>query len=166
VITIRGEQPDDVAAIRELNQRAFAQNQEANIVDALRANGAAMLSLVAILDGHVAGHIMYSPIEVGDVIGAGLGPMAVLPEHQRQGIGGRLVEAGTQRLSSTGVPVIVVLGHPAYYPRFGFLPASRYGVRCEWPVPDEVFMMLVLDQARMSGLTGVARYRPEFSTVG
>jgi putative acetyltransferase len=166
VITIRIEGPDDVAAIRELNQRAFAQNQEANIVDALRANGAAMLSLVAIIGGHVAGHIMYSPIEVGDVIGAGLGPMAVLPEHQRQGIGGRLVEAGTERLSSTGVPVIVVLGHPAYYPRFGFLPAGRYGVRCEWPVPDEAFMMLVLDQARMSGVTGVARYRPEFSTVG
>jgi len=166
VIEIREEQPDDIAAIREVNQRAFAQSQEANIVDALRANGAAMLSLVAIIDGHIAGHIMYSPIAVGGVIGAALGPMAVLPEHQRQGIGGRLVEAGTKRLSTTGVPVIVVLGHPAFYPRFGFKPASRFEVSCEWPVPDEVFMMLVLDQARMAGVTGMARYRPEFSTVG
>src|SRR5687767_11776613 len=93
-IEVREEGPADVSAIRDLNQRAFEQNQEANIVDALRSNGGALLSLVATVNGRVAGHIMYSPISVGSLRGAALGPMAVLPELQRHGIGSELVEAG------------------------------------------------------------------------
>jgi putative acetyltransferase len=166
VIEIREERPEDLATIRAVNQRAFEQDQEANIVDALRVDGGAMLSLVAIVDGVIAGHILYSPIEIGGLTGAALGPMAVLPTHQRQGIGSRLVEAGTDRLARAGVPAIVVVGHPEFYPRFGFKPASQYGVRCEWPVPDDVFMMLVLDETRMAGVTGLAKYRSEFSTIG
>jgi putative acetyltransferase len=81
VIEIRHEQPGDVDAIRVVNQRAFGQDQEANIVDALRASGAAMLSLVVVLDNQIVGHIMYSPIQVGSVAGAALAPMAVVPEH-------------------------------------------------------------------------------------
>lgn len=81
---IREETAADIEAIREVNQSAFAQDQEGNIVDALRSNGAATLSLVAIVDGELVGHIMYSPATVGDITGAALGPMSVLPEFQRQ----------------------------------------------------------------------------------
>jgi putative acetyltransferase len=165
VIEIRREQPDDIAAIRDVNRRAFGQNQESNIVDALRANGAAALSLVAAVDGQAVGHIMYSPLVVGDVQGAALGPMAVVPEHQNRGLGTRLVEAGNEYLRHDGCPFVAVLGHPTFYPRFGFRPANTYGIMCEWNVADEVFMVLVLDEAKMAGAVGTAKYRTEFSTV-
>ncbi len=108
---------------------------------------------------------MYSPASVGDVIGVGLGPMAVLPKHQRRGVGSKLVDAGNGKLKEAGCPFIIVLGHPNFYPRFGFAPARSRGITCEWDVPDEVFMLLVLDQTQMQGVSGLARYRPEFSTV-
>jgi len=163
---IREERPEDIAAIRAVNRRAFDQEQEGNIVDALRSNGVALLSLVATLNGQVVGHIMYSPITVGDdVTGAALGPVAVVPEHQRQGIGSKLIEVGNQKLKHAGHPFIIVLGHADYYPRFGFEPASTRGIKCEWEVPDDVFMLLILDQEKMQGVSGLAKYRHEFSTV-
>ena len=165
MIEIREEQPDDVDAIRNVNKRAFGQEQEGHIVDALRSNGAALLSLVATLNGRVVGHVMYSPITVGDVTGAALGPMAVLPEHQRLGIGSKLVEAGNQKLKDAGWPFIIVLGHSHFYPRFGFTPASALGITCEWDVPADVFMVLILDQQKMDGISGSAKYRQEFSSV-
>lgn len=164
MIEIREERPEDIAAIREVNKRAFGQDQEGNIVDALRSNGGVLLSLVATLNGQVVGHIMYSPITVGDnATGAALGPMAVLPEHQREGIGSKLIEAGTQKLKEAGYTFIIVLGHPAYYPRFGFTPAAGFGIKCEWDVPGEAFMLLALDQSKMQDASGLARYRNEFS---
>ena len=163
-IEIREEGPDDVAAIRDVNKRAFGQDQEGKIVDALRSNGAALLSLVATLNGEVVGHIMYSPITVGDeVTGGALGPMAVLPEHQRLGIGSKLVQAGNLKLKDAGCPFIIVLGHANFYPRFGFKPARTFGVKCEWDVPDEAFMLLVLDESKMQGVSGLAKYRHEFT---
>ena len=166
MIEIREEHQGDVTAIRDVNRQAFGQDHEGNIVDALRANGAALLSLVATLNGRVVGHIMYSPLFMGgDVRGAALGPMAVLPEHQRQGIGSMLVEAGNQKLRHAGCPFIVVVGHSTFYPRFGFRPASTCGIACEWDVPDNVFMVLVLDQAKMPGVSGLVKYRHEFSSV-
>ena len=165
MIEIREEHSGDVSAIRDLNKHAFGQDQEGNIVDALRSNGAVLLSLVATLNGHVVGHIMYSPLSVSEVDGAALGPMAVLPEHQRQGLGSKLVEAGNRRLKESGCPFIIVVGHANFYPRFGFKPASTCGITCEWEMPDDVFMVLALDHARMAGISGLAKYRPEFSTV-
>jgi putative acetyltransferase len=164
-LSIREERREDIPLIREVNRLAFEQDQEANIVDALRSNGAALLSLVAVLDDAVVGHILYSPARIGSIEGVGLGPMAVLPSHQRRGIGSQLVEAGTARLRERGCPFIIVLGHPAFYPRFGFTPARAMGIYCEWEVPDEVFMIVVLDQDRMRGASGLATYRQEFSTV-
>jgi putative acetyltransferase len=165
VIEIREDRADDVAAVRELNRRAFGQDQESNIVDALRANGAALLSLVATLNDRVVGHIMYSRAVIGgSVRGAALGPMAVLPEFQRQGIGSELVEAGNQKLKDSGCPFIIVVGHADYYPRFGFRPASEHGIQCEWDVPDDVFMLHILDEAKMAGVSGLAKYRHEFSS--
>jgi putative acetyltransferase len=166
LVQIQEELPDDIPAIRELNQRAFGQDQEANIVDALRSNGGCLLSLVAIVNDRLVGHIMYSPLSVGsEITGAALGPMAVLPEYQRQGIGSQLVEAGNQKLNDAGCPFIIVVGHPEYYPKFGFTPANAHGITCEWEVPDNAFMLLVLDQMKMQGVSGSAKYRPEFSSV-
>jgi putative acetyltransferase len=165
LIDIREESGNDLAAIRDVNKRAFDQDQEANIVDALRLNGAALLSLVATIHGQVVGHIMYSPATVGDVTGAALGPMAVLPQYQRQGIGSKLVEAGNQRLTDAETPFIIVLGHADYYPRFGFKRASTLAMKCEWDVPDEVVMLLILDHTKMQGVSGLVKYRHEFSTV-
>ena len=166
LIEIREERPDDVAAVREVNRRAFGQDQESNIVDALRTNGGALLSLVATLYDRVVGHIMYSPISVGDTVnGAALGPMAVLPEHQRQRIGHRLVETGNRKIKDAGYSFIIVVGYAAYYPRFGFRPASKYEIQCEWDVPDEAFMVLMLDAAKMRGVSGLAKYQDEFPTI-
>jgi putative acetyltransferase len=166
LIEIREERPGDVESIRDVNKCAFGQDLEGKIVDALRSNGAALLSLVATQNGKVVGHIIYSPASVGDeVTGAALGPMAVHPEHQRQGIGIKLVEAGNRKLQEAGHPFIIVVGHANYYPRFGFRPASTHGIQCEWEVPDEVFMMLILDEAKMQGVSGLAKYRHEFSSV-
>ena len=109
---------------------------------------------------------MYSLLTVAENIdGVALGPMAVVPEYQRQGIGAKLIEAGNRKIKDAGYPFIIVVGHPAYYPRFGFRPASEYGIKCEWDVPDDVFMLLVLDQAKMEGVSGLAKYRHEFSSV-
>ena len=108
---------------------------------------------------------MYSPLVVGEVTGAALGPMAVLPEQQRQGIGTKLVEAGNRKLKDAGCPFIIVVGHPNYYPRFGFVPANTHGIECEWEVPTDAFMLLVLNQSKLQGVAGLAKYRHEFSSV-
>ena len=164
-IEIRPERPGDLTAIHAAHELAFGQRQEGDIVDALRRNGAASLSLVATEGGEIVGHIVYSPIAiVGRIEGAALGPMAVHPEWQRQGVGTALIRAGNAALKGEGCPFIIVLGHPEYYPRFGFRRASEHRVRCQWAVPDDVFMLLVLDQVRMAGVSGEARYRPEFSS--
>lgn len=156
---IRDERPADIASIRRVNTRAFGGDQEANIVDALRSNGASLLSLIAVDEGDVVGHVMFSPVTIGEMTGAGLGPMAVVPERQRQGIGSDLVTASLQRLRRAACPFVVVLGHPAFYPRFGFRTASAYGISCEWPVPDEAFMVMVMDVPQMQTVKGLARYR-------
>lgn len=165
MVEIREEQPDDVPAIREVNRHAFGQDAEGALVDALRGSGAALLSLVAVLDGGVVGHIMFSPVRVGDVTGAALAPMAVLPGPQRGGIGSQLVRPGIRRLEESACPFVLVLGHARYYPRFGFTPASGRGITCEWEVPDDAFMVLVLDSVGMASVSGRAMYRPEFSTL-
>jgi putative acetyltransferase len=170
VATVRRERPGDVAAIRAVHALAFGGAVEAEIVDALRARGKATLSLVAVDAERVVGHILISPVTItlpseedGEARAAlGLGPMAVLPTHQRQGIGSLLVRAGLAACRDAGHGCVVVLGHPAYYPRFGFEPASRRGVRWEHPVPDEAFMILELRQGGLGGRGGIVRYQPEF----
>jgi putative acetyltransferase len=164
---IRDEAEGDALAVRVVNEEAFGSPLEAGIVDALRTACADRLSLVAERDGRIVGHILFTPVEIdaamGSVRGYGLAPMAVRTAWQRQGIGSALVAEGTRRLRAAGAPFVIVIGHPEYYPRFGFEPASRHGIRCQWPaVADDAFMLLVLDPARASRLAGVARYRPEF----
>src|SRR4030042_11450 len=162
---IRREQPQDIADIREVNMRAFGQEQEASIVDKVRENCNSVLSLVAFTDGKVVGHILFSPAVIegqhGRLVGTGLAPIAVLPEYQRKGIGTELVQTAIARIKHGGCPYIIVIGQPEYYARFGFEKAGRFGISSEWGVPDEAFMILMLDRKAKTGITGVARYREE-----
>jgi putative acetyltransferase len=171
MIRIRKERHEDIREVRKLNEKAFiqayGQASEADLVDKLRENCASILSLVAVRDDRIVGHIMFSPVRIeGDKImdGMGLAPMAVLPELQHQGIGSRLVQAaGLEILKNQGSPFIIVLGHPEYYPRFGFELASHSVICSQWEgVPDEAFMILILNEKAVSGVHGVARYRNEF----
>ena len=164
-IEIREEQTCDADAIRRVVTEAFGQPQEAQLVEALRNNCPDLLSLVAVAGQDIVGHILFSPALLGDVQGMGLAPMAVSPARQRDGIGSELVRAGLAKLEAQGCPFVIVLGHPDYYPRFGFERASERGVRCEWDVPDDVFMLLVFDETTMRGVSGLARYRPELAQV-
>jgi putative acetyltransferase len=167
MVSIRKEEPKDTEAIRLVNELAFAQSTEAGIVDKLRKDCDDLLSLVAVQGDEIVGHILFSPSVIesihGPVVGVGLAPMAVLPQHQRRGIGTALVEDGISRLRESGCPFVIVLGHVEYYRRFGFESASRYHLRCQWEgVPDDAFMIMVFDEKALQGADGVARYRDEF----
>lgn len=168
-IRIRREAPGDCAAVRFVNERAFGRPSEADLVDALRSAGAATLSLVALRDEAVVGHILFSPVTIaspeGDMEALGLGPMAVPPACQRAGIGSMLVREGLSESKRLGFGAVVVLGHATYYPRFGFRRASAFGVRWEQDAPDEAFMLLELAPGILAGRGGVVRYRPEFAAV-
>jgi putative acetyltransferase len=170
MITIREEQPGDRAAIRNLTTLAFGGACEAQIIDALRSACPGLVSLVAVENGEIIGHILASPVTVegkkSTISGMGLGPMAVLPERQRHGIGTGLVRHGLARLREEGCLFVVVLGHPDYYPRFGFVPASLYGLTSQWEgVPDEAFMVMIIDDDCMNGVHGIVRYRDEFDVA-
>lgn len=166
---IRPEKPEDIAAIRIINEQAFGSPAEADLVDALRQNSKAAISLVAEDDGRVIGHILFSPVTIepngGQLTGVGLAPMAVAPELQNRGIGSLLVKQGLDRCREAEYPFVVVLGHPDYYPRFGFVPASRFNIKSEYEVADEVFMVMELAEGALSGCAGVAKYQPEFNEV-
>ncbi len=165
MISILKERPEDVEAVRRINEMAFCREAEADVVDKLRESCPGLLSLVASQGEEVIGHLLFSPatIEEDKILeGMGLAPLAVLPEFQGKGVGSALVRAGIGMLKEMGCPFIIVLGHPGYYPRFGFQKASDMGIRCQWEVPDEAFMILILDQKAMMGISGVARYRDEF----
>jgi len=168
---IRRETRDDITDVHALHELAFGQPLEANIVDNLRNNCEGLLSLVAIEQGNVVGHILFSPAEIegphGIIKGMGLAPMAVVPDMQRRGIGTQLIHKGREELRKLQCPFIIVLGHPNYYPRFGFERASLYGIRCQWEgIPDEAFMILWLDKSKAGQVSGLATYRKEFNEAG
>ncbi len=162
---IRPEQPADLTAIHSVVAQAFGSVAEAKLVDQLRANGKAVVSLVAIENDHIIGHILFSEVTIGDTIIIGLAPLAVLPSHQKQGLGMLLTNAGIAACRNAGYAAMVVLGHPAYYPRFGFVPASRFGIKSEYDVPDEVFMALELQPGALANRAGIARYQAEFNEL-
>lgn len=169
MLIVRAETEADQDAVRLLNERAFGQPNEAALVDALRKTARPQVSLVAEMNGQVVGHIFFSPVTIeseASVFPAlGLAPMAVLPEFQNQGIGSELVRRGLKECQSINQDIVVVLGHPDYYPRFGFVPAHQKGLKCEYPVPDEVFMVVELREGALAGRKGLVKYRPEFSSV-
>lgn len=167
--TFRVEQIGDEAAIRVLNEQAFGQSNEANLVDALRERGAAVLSMVAADNDQVVAHVLFTEAIVAEADSQfkalGVGPMAVLPSHQRKGIGSQLLERALDKCRELDYDAVVVIGHPEFYPRFGFVPARLKGIRCEFDVPDEAFMVLELRKDALAGRTGVVKYQQEFLEV-
>ncbi len=167
-MTIRPERPDDRAAIRAVLQAAFPTSAEADLVEVLRDQANPILSLVAEADTLVLGHILFSPVTMDGhptLHLTGLGPLAILPTSQSRGVGTALVHAGLARCRARGDQAVVVLGHPRYYPRFGFQPSNRFGIHSEFDVPPEVFMVLELEPDSLQGAGGLARYHPAFGKL-
>jgi putative acetyltransferase len=172
---VRAEKPEDLEAIRRVNFAAFGRESEADLVDQLRG-AASTFSFVAVELERIVGHIFFSPVAIpqsghsanvgecaGDLLVLGLAPVAVLPKYQRQGIGSLLIQSGLEECARLSFKAVVVLGSPAYYPRFGFIPAKEKGLGCEYPVPDEAFMVLELEPGALEGCAGVVKYRSEFN---
>jgi putative acetyltransferase len=168
-LSLRSEEPEDRDAIAAVTVVAFGQQREARMVDAIRSSDAFVpeLTLVAELEGEIVGHLMLSYVELEGSARRvlELGPMSVEPERQRRGIGSALVRQGLRRAEDRSEPLVLVLGHPTYYPRFGFRPASELGIAPPDPrVPDDVFMAIAL-RAYDPALRGRVVFPPAFSSV-
>jgi putative acetyltransferase len=141
---VRHARPADAEAIAAIVTEAFGRDEEARLVERLRATGRLRCELVAVEDGGIVGHVAFSPVRIGDDGGEGrwwgLAPLAVSPARQRSGIGAGLVREGLEAARRAGVTLVVVLGEPAYYGRFGFAPADRLRLACVYPAPPEYFM--------------------------
>lgn len=161
----RPETPDDIAAIHAVNAAAFPTVEEAEIVAALRADPKAWIPELSIVTtdagGAVVGYALLSRCRVGGEPALALGPCAVLPDYQRTGAGGAAIVDGLARARDLGENLVVVLGHPEYYPRFGFTPASRLGIAPSFEVPDDAMLALQLDPARDCP-SGTIEYPPAF----
>lgn len=166
MITVRQERSSDQAGVRAVHLGAFETPMEADLVDALRSEVPGYLGFVACDGDAVVGHVVFTPITVAGAPARAmtLAPLAVLPARQREGIGSTLTRAGLEHLRAAACALVVLVGHASYYPRFGFVPASRFGLVCPWPdVPDDVWLAAVLDPAGVpanGGAVGVARAFP------
>lgn len=164
---IRAEHPADLESIYQVNAIAFGRDNEANLVDRLRGLPHT-LSLVAVVGDAIAGHICFSPVTLEnvnpeDLTILGLGPVAVRPDYQRQGLGSKLVCQGVEHCRQLGSAAVVVLGDPQFYARFGFIPAEEKAMRCEYTVPEGAFRVLELKPGALQNCRGLVRYRPEFA---
>ncbi|MFC1993206.1 GNAT family N-acetyltransferase [Chloroflexota bacterium] len=166
MLTIRPETPEDETRIRHVNEEAFGQKEEGEIVEKLRNRGALTISFVAVQDGEIVGHIAFSPVVIESGLPSfeaiALAPMSVLPAYQHKGIGSEMVRAGLEECHRLGHEIIVVLGHPDYYLRFGFVMAKPKGIDCEFEVPEEAWMILELREGALAGRRGTVKFRPEF----
>jgi len=163
-IIIRHETPNDYKAVREILKSSFETEAEARLVNALRTNGKAILSLVAEQTQTIVGHIMFSPISTtppSEAKGLGLAPVAVAPTHRRQGIASMLIREGLQQLCEE-YDYVVLLGNPNFYERFGFQKASNFDIQNEYGV-DDSFMVLELKQGMLAKVNGLVQYGPEFA---
>lgn len=162
---VRNEETADIPKIRRVNEEAVETNMEADLVDALRADGAVVISLVAIKENEIIGHILFTQVslEEFDTPILGVGPMAVLPKHQRKGVGSILMEAGLEECKSKDYDAVVVLGYPEFYTRFGFTPSVEYGIKSEYDIPPEVFMVKELKKDALVGKSGIIKYHRLFS---
>jgi putative acetyltransferase len=157
LLTIRSETPQDEAEISRIHEEAFGQEAEGELVGKLRNRGMLTISLVALYDGRVVGHIAFRFQAIA------MGPMAVVPACQRKGIGSQLVRAGLKECRHLGYDIVVLVGHPDYYPRFGFVLAGPKGIECEFEVPDEAWMLLELRENALAGKRGTVSFQAEFS---
>ena len=165
---IRTAHPEDAAGIRAVNVSAFGTTAEADLVDALCARATPIVSLVADDEGAIVGHILFTPMTLDaerELKVMGLAPMAVATGSQRQGIGTALVQAGLEECWKLGADAIAVLGHAEYYPRFGFAPASKFGLKSQYDVPDDVFMIVEGRRGALAGKHGLLSYHPAFAEL-
>ena len=164
MVTIRPAGVGDTAAVIAVHRAAFPSAAEARVVESLIAAGRGRVSVVAEENAEIVGHVLFSPVTVDgtDAGGLGLAPLAVVPARHRRGIGSDLVLGGLARCREFGCPFVVVLGHPAYYRRFGFGPAATAGMGNEYGAGDE-FMVAALCVPNMSIPAGLVRYGPEFA---
>jgi putative acetyltransferase len=169
-VTVRFEidEVKERQAVHSVNEAAFGRPDEADLVDSLRAEGVVLASVVAELEKRIVGHILFSRMWIESsgessgrsIAAAALAPMAVLPEHQRQGIGGRLIRQGLDLLCRQGERIVIVVGHPDYYPRFGFSSAKASSL--ESPFPPHAFMAMELSPGALDGIRGKVRYPAAF----
>ncbi len=167
MISIRSERAQDVAAVQRVHLTAFPTAAEADLVERLRASGKAEVSLVAEADGHIIGHIVFSPVTFDpplDIIAYALGPMAVMPDHERHAVGRRLVQNGLAECHARDACMVVVLGDCVYYGRFGFERASRHGLRNEFGVTGS-FMVFMLDAVAHPPPSTLVKYAAEFNAL-
>ncbi len=161
---IRKEDERDFEQVYALNTAAFKTEEESKLVERLRRVDG-YISFVAVEGDRVLGHISFSPVTLNDeeTRFTGLAPMAVLPERQKQGIGSRLMAAGLEACKQAGYKAVFVLGHPDYYPSFGFRVAEDVGFSCQYPVLPAYFMVLELSDGSLDGLSGTIKYHPAFN---
>jgi putative acetyltransferase len=162
MIIIRTEEPTDIADIRKVVEEAFPKPLEARLVDQLRANGSSVISLVAVDDGKVVGHAQFSNM-TAPFRALGLGPVSVMPDRQRSGIGSQMIRAGLKHAADAGWEGVFVLGNPKYYQRFGFNPDRARGF--ESPYSGAHFMLLTLNGDRPLAM-GKVNYAPAFAALG
>ncbi len=169
MIKFRQEEPDDQLAIRRVNEQGFGGGEEADLVDALREVNAIVLSMVALENDYIVAHVLFTEVVITQAdsrfTGLGLGPMVVMPCHQRKGIGSQLLKIALDKCRRLDYDFIVVLGHPEFYSKFGFSPAKPHGISCEFDAPDEAFMVLELRENGLAGRSGIVHYRDEFRNV-
>ncbi len=173
-INIRKEHPSDFSFVSELIRKAFASleisnHNEDKLVENLRKSAGFTdeLSLIAEVDGRIAGHILFSPVRIENGLQSFkslvLAPVSVLPEFQKQGIGGALITEGHKKAAECGFSSVILLGHPQYYPRFGYKPASTWGIKTHYNLPsDDVFMAVELTEHALKNVSGMVIFPPEF----
>ncbi len=173
-INIRKETPEDYEKVIQLTKKAFenlpfTEGDEYKLVANLRkAPGfISELSIVAELNGQIVGHILFTPLQIKNGLetfdSLVLGPVSVLPEFQKMGIGGQLIRAGHQKARELGFQSVILVGHPEYYPRFGYRKASGWGIKTQIPLPsDDVFMAVELIEGALNGVSGMVIFPPEF----
>ena len=164
---IRPVRDGDAAAVRHVLETAFPTPAEADLVERLRANGTAVIELVALDGDSIVGHILFSPVALeplAGTVGLGLAPLAVMPDHEKHGVGRRLIQNGLAASHKWGAGFVVVVGDPPYYSRFGFEPAGIYGLRCQYDAGD-AFMVFKLESGALPPPDTLIKYAPEFSTL-
>ncbi len=171
-IRIRKEKINDYSDVYTINKLAFGEEEEAKLVEMLRHSSAFVpeLSLVAIIDNNIVGHILFTKIKIVDndqneYESLALAPMAVKLEYQKKGIGGQLIKKGLDKARKLNFKSVIVLGHENYYPKFGFEPTKKWGITAPNDIPTNVFMGLELVVDGLKNVSGTVQYPKEFDEV-